>query len=196
VLPVTGATGSTYVVTILDEGQTVTCSVTAAGTTVSATSGGKVVAMPGTLRCPKPSGTLTPSSIGRLALGTRKATARLALTHYQVIGYGFDNFCLYGGWGIRAAYKHGRIDLLLTANPFYSVDGVTPGLTLASVAQRLRVGKVFVVGANDWYVARGAASNYVFKVRHGMIQEIGIANKLDTANRAAQKAFLSGFRAG
>jgi hypothetical protein len=33
-------------------------------------------------------------------------------------------------------------------------------------------------------------------VRHGIIQEIGIANKRDTANRAAQKAFLSGFRAG
>jgi hypothetical protein len=193
---VPGATRRTYVVTILDEGQTITCSVTAGGTTHAATSGGKVVAIQGTLTCPKPSGTLNARNIGRLALGATKATARLALTHYKVIGYGFDNFCLYGGWGIRAGYKHGSIALLLTANPFYSVDGVSPGLTLASAQQRLRVGRMIAIGANDWYVASGTRSNYVFKVRHGMIQEVGIAIKRDTANRGAQEAFLSGFRAG
>ncbi len=190
--PISGATSSTYVVTILDEGRTITCTVNAAGPggIAAATSTAKIVAQPGTLACPKPSGLFSPSRIRALSLGATKGAARSALRDYKVIGYGFDNFCLYGGWGIRAAYKSQRIVLLLTANPFYEVEGVTPGLPVALAARHLRLGKVFPVGANDWYSAHGSASNYLFKVRRGIIQEIGIANKRDTNTRAEQKSFL------
>jgi hypothetical protein len=150
--------------------------------------------MPGTLTCPKPSGGFSGTQVGPLKLAMSRGAARQMLRRYVITHYGFDNFCLYAGWGIRAAYRRNAIVLLLTANPFYNLDGTTPGLTIASIAKRLRVGKPIVIGANDWYVAPGATSNYVFKVRGGIIQEIGIANKRDTSNRAAQKAFLSKFR--
>jgi hypothetical protein len=192
------ASGSTYVVGILDEAATLSCTVTAsnaAGTGAPATSNGALVAVSGTLRCPRPAGALSATRIGPLRLAETRAQARRSLSRYAVTHYGFDDFCLYAGWGIRGAYKAGRLVLMLTANPFYKLQGVTVGITIASVAARLHVGRGFVIGLNDWYLAPGRTSNYVFKVRHGVIQEIGIANKQDTGTTARQKAFLSGFRA-
>jgi hypothetical protein len=49
--------------------------------------------------------------------------------------------------------------------------------------------------ASARYVAPGHGSNYVFKVRHGVIQEIGIANKAKTSTRTKQKRFLASFKA-
>jgi hypothetical protein len=57
------------------------------------------------------------------------------------------------------------------------------------------VGRAIPIGLNDWYVAPGHGSNYVFKVRHGVIQEIGIANKAKTSTRTKQKRFLTSFKA-
>jgi hypothetical protein len=85
--------------------------------------------------------------------------------------------------------------LLLTANPFYKLDHVSVGIAISKVAKQLKVGKGFVIGLNDWYIAPGHGVNDAFKVRHGIIQEIGIANQKDTAGRAKQKRFLSGFKA-
>ena len=48
-------------------------------------------------------------------------------------------------------------------------------------------------GRNDWYVTRGATSNDVLKVRHGIVEEIGIAAKSLTATRAQQLQLLSNF---
>jgi hypothetical protein len=59
----------------------------------------------------------------------------------------------------------------------------------------LRIGKPIVIGLNDWYIAPGNGSNYVLKVRNGVIQEIGVANKHARTGRAKQRAFLSGFKA-
>jgi hypothetical protein len=196
--PVTGATTRTYAVTILDEGQTITCTVDAsngAGSVKSTSGKGVVVAQKGTLTCPKPAGTLTPSRIGPLALGEGRTAARHALKRFAVTHYGFDDFCLFGGWGIRGGYRATKLVLLLTANPFYKLDGITPGLTIASVRKRVKIGKAIVIGLNDWYVAPGTGSNDVFKVRHGVVQEIGIATKAQTATPAAQERFLAGFRA-
>ena len=196
--PVTGETENTYTVTVLDEGQTITCTVAASNSTAtvkSTSSVGVVVAQKGTLTCPKPSGTLTGRRIGPLALGETRTAARHALKQYAVTHNGFDNFCLYGGWGIRGAYKSNKFVLLLTANPYYKLASVSVGLEITSVAKRLKLGKAIPIGLNDWYVAPGASSNYIFKVRHGIIQEIGIANKHDTATRAQQKRFLASFKA-
>jgi hypothetical protein len=48
-----------------------------------------------------------------------------------------------------------------------------------------------VLVLNDWYVAPGATANTVLKVRHGIIQEIGLANQRLTKGRTAQGRFLS-----
>jgi hypothetical protein len=87
----------------------------------------------------------------------------------------------------------GKVILALTANPFYALNGARPGMTLGSVAKRLHVGKAFHIGLNYWYVAPGAASNGILKVRGGVIQEVGIANRQLTSSRHAQGRFLSSF---
>lgn len=42
---------------------------------------------------------------------------------------------------------------------------------------RLRPGRGFHVGANTWYLVAAGRSIGVLKVRHGQIQEIGIADR-------------------
>ncbi len=51
----------------------------------------------------------------------------------------------------------------------------------------------FHIGLNWWYLTRNGSSRGVLKVRHGVIEEIGIANKQLTANRRAADRFLSSF---
>ncbi len=192
-----GATANTYVVTILDEGQTITCVVAASnGVAVAAPAhtGGLVVAVKGTLTCEKPSGSMSGSRVGPLALGMTRARARAILKRYSVIGYGFDDFCLYGGWGIRADYQSDRIVWMLTANPFYRAGGVTPGLPLAGLSKRLKVGKEIVVGVNDWYFAVSRSASYVFKVRQGIIQEVGIVNPALASTYQAQRKLVGALR--
>ncbi len=209
---IAGATQNRYTVQILDEAQTLHCTVTAsnisgAGKPVS--SPGVLVAVKGTLHCPKPTGKLTSKAVGPLSLGMSRAAARARLRRFVVTKNGFDNFCLYAGWGIRVAYPTaklersltpnqrsqlaGRIILALTANPFYSRDGAKPGLTLSSVAKRLHVGRPSHIGSNYWYLATGKLSSLVLKVRAGVIQELGIANLPLTRTRKAQSTLLHGF---
>jgi hypothetical protein len=195
--PISGATSRTYTVTILDEGAQVTCAVSArdsAGST-GAVAAGVAVAEPGTLNCPRPDGAFSAQRIGPFSLGETRSRARKSFHDWKVIQSGFDNFCLYGGWGIRGAYKTNRFVFLDTANPYYKLKGVSPGDTVTALAAKLKLGPDIVIGANDWRVATGTSSNYVFKTRKGIVQEIGIANRRDSTGLAAQKRFLAGFKA-
>jgi hypothetical protein len=215
---ITGATGSSYTVQIADEASgpndTLTCVVTAsnaAGVSSPASSAGVLVAS-GSTKCPAPTGTLGGSKVGVLALGETKAQARKRLKRFQVTQNRFDNFCLFAGWGIRAAYPSpklvdsvkpserrelaGRIVIALTANPFYAFKGVRPGMRKSAVANRLYLGKPFRIGINYWYIASARPANGVLKVRGGVIQEVGLVNRLLTADRNAQKRLLSSFPNG
>ena len=104
---IAGATHNRYTVQILDEAQFLSCGVTAvngAGASAPAVSPGVLVAVKGTLHCPKPTGRLTSGAVGPLALGMDQAAARARLHRFTVTRNGFDNFCLYAGWGIRVAF--------------------------------------------------------------------------------------------
>jgi hypothetical protein len=117
-----------------------------------------------------------------------------------------DFFCLKP-IGLRAAYPspamlrelhrrqragaRGRIVLILTADKLYALRGVRPGTRLARVARRLRVGRRIRIGLNDWYVCPYGRSRGVLKVRHGVIEEVGIADARFTGNRRADRRFLS-----
>jgi hypothetical protein len=131
------------------------------------------------------------SSGGAYVAGSTASTDFPTRSAYQATN-GFDNFCLYAGWGIRAGYPtaglsslppstrravRGRMVIALTANPFYALDGARPGQRLAEVSKRLKPGKVLRMGANDWYVAAGRSAAGVVKVRGGVIQEVGLANR-------------------
>jgi hypothetical protein len=164
-------------------------------------------------RCPRPSGRLSGTELGPLALGMTRAQARRRLRRFVVQRYGFDDFCLRGGWGIRVAYPSrrqlrklprrtrrlvsGRVIIALTANPFYALDGVRPGALVAKVGRKLRIkpAAFFAVGLNDWYLVPGKAAYGVLKVRNGVIQEIGIADKrMIRGGRKGALRFFEGFR--
>jgi hypothetical protein len=117
-----------------------------------------------------------------------------------------DFFCLTP-IGIRVAYPsqavlrplskrararlRGRAVLALTADRYYALRGVHPGARLAPVAKRLKVKRGMTIGKNTWYVVPAGSSRGVLKVKHGVIEEVGIANKSLTTNRAASRRLLA-----
>jgi hypothetical protein len=86
-----------------------------------------------------------------------------------------------------------KIVLVLTANHYYALDGVRPGARIAAVARQLKLGKPFRWGRNTWYLVARHASNGLLKVRHGVILEVGIANRQLTDHHAAEQQLLRSF---
>ena len=210
-VPIPGATAKTYVVQAADQGHSITCTVTASEGTSSSSASNAAVLVPivKVNTCPKPSGRLAGTTLGPISLGLTQAKARRMLPRFDVRSYHTDNFCLSGGQGIRVGYAstrllgatsrsklarlNGRIVLALTANPYYALHGVRQGTRLVTAARRLKLGKAIHLGPNDWYVVPGATSNGVLKVRHGVVWELGIANKQLTTGRASQLQLLRNF---
>jgi pimeloyl-ACP methyl ester carboxylesterase len=166
-------------------------------------------ATPGTIGCPKPTGRLKGLALGPVRLGWRRAHARRTLQRYTVSSKHMDDYCLYGGWGIRAGYASakltsklgprerrriaGRMVLALTTDPSYALKGAGPGQRLEATARRLHLGKPLRIGRNNWYFVPGKISDGVLKVRAGIVQEVGIANKQLTHGRTAQRRLLQSF---
>jgi hypothetical protein len=213
-MPIPGATDSSYTVQTADQGHSLTCEVTASdgsstGASTSSASPAVTVPIVNVQACPKPTGRLNGTSLGPVALGLTQARARRTLPRFEVRSYHTDNFCLSGGWGIRVGYAsekllgttsrgelakiNGKIVLALTANPYYKLNSVRNGTRLSTAAHQLKLGKPVHWGLNDWYVIPGATSNRVLKVRHGVVREVGIANKQLTTGRAAQQRLLRNF---
>jgi hypothetical protein len=70
---------------------------------------------------------------------------------------------------------------------------VRVGTRISKVSKKLHVGRRFQVGRNTWYLAPNGSSRGILKVRHGRIQEIGIASRPLTRTRAADRRFLRSF---
>jgi hypothetical protein len=217
---ISGGAAASYTVQTADEGHTLTCTVTASradgssqstsgGVQVPNPSGGVQVPNPSVAACPAPTGTLAGTKLGLLTLGETRQHARQALPRFAVTAYRFDDFCLSEGWGIRAGYAsakllasvsrsrragmNGRIVLALTANPYFALDGVHPGTLLTSAATRLKLTAPFHIGLNSWYITSGQAASGVLKVRHGMIEEVGLASRQLTTGRSDQRRLLTSF---
>ena len=208
---IAGATGQSYTVQAADQGHSITVTVTASDGTSSSsdTAAAVMVAVVHARACPQPTGRLNRATLGPISLGLTRGRARQMLPRFSVRSYHTDDFCLSSGQGIRVGYASakllgsmpqarlakvdGKIVLALTANPYYNLNDVTPGTRLATATHRLKLGKVIQLGLNGWYVIPGASSNGVLKVRHGIIQEVGIANKQLTTGRAAQLQLLRHF---
>jgi hypothetical protein len=211
--PIPGATATAYLIAIADETHTLTCAVTASNiasaSSTPAVSAGVRVGKTQELTCPPPSGKIAGTGLGPLALGMTKSQAEKVLPRFGALAYGYTKFCLHGGPAIRAADPSaallaqlppaerrrvkGRIIIVLTANPFYALDGVKPGAMVSAAKRRLRLGRPFQVGLNTWYLIPGNAATGVLKVRHGLIYEIGIADKrLTSGARPSQRRFFTG----
>jgi ABC-2 type transport system ATP-binding protein len=159
--------------------------------------------------CPAATGGLSGRSLGPVTLGMTRKNARRALRFSATHGRKYMDFFCLSPIGIRVGYAtpkllraqsratqrhlHGRVVLVLTANRRYSLRHARPGARLASVARKLHVGRPFRVGLNTWYVAPRRGANGILKVRHGVIQEIGLVNRQLTTGRARQRRFLRSF---
>ncbi|MGH2870470.1 MAG: CocE/NonD family hydrolase [Solirubrobacteraceae bacterium] len=159
--------------------------------------------------CPLATGRLRGRTLGPVRLGMTRARARRAFKHSSTRGHRYlDFFCLtpngvrvgYSSPGLLRALKRserkrlqGRVVIALTANPHYALRGVHPGARLGLVAALLRPGHVFNVGLNRWYLAPNGPSTGVLKVRHGIIEEVGIATKRLVNGRTAARRLLRSF---
>ena len=68
--------------------------------------------------------------------------------------------------------------LVTTANAFYAVHGIRPGMTFAAATHKLRLRSAIGIGGNSWYVVPNGVASAVVEVRHGIVTQIGIAGKL------------------
>lgn len=159
--------------------------------------------------CPHAAGTLHGRRLGLIRLGMTRAQARRAYQHNSDRHKRYEDFFCLTPIGIRVGYAspkllralpagqrrrvRGRVVWASTANGFYSLRGVRPGMRLALAAARLRVGRGIHVGLNWWYFARGGAANGLLKVRRGIVEEIGIATQQLTASLAQQRRFVHSF---
>jgi hypothetical protein len=206
-----GVTGSTYVLTTLDEGTTFVCVVTAsnAGGSASGTSNSLSIPVPFVPRCPKATGRMTGHRIGLARLGLRRAAVRHRYTHHATRGRRYEDFFCLTPIGVRVGYAtplllrtlsahmrrelRGKVVWASTSNPYYSIDGVRPGESIARASRRLHTTRPFHIGRNHWYLARRAGYTVVLKVRHGVVGEIGIAENSLTATRAQESVLMHSF---
>ena len=160
--------------------------------------------------CARASGRLDGRILGLISLGMTRDGARNKFPSYSKRGRRYmDFFCLAGGAGIRVGYPaakllralspaerarvQGRVVLALTASRYYELRGVRPGTQLGAVARALGTGRGSRIGLNWWYVIANGLSRGVLKVRHGVIEEIGIADVALTSSRPAVWRFLNSF---
>ncbi len=210
--PIAGARSPTYTVQQLDEGNTLTCIVTAtnpAGRGSPATSRQFKIRVPFVRRCPAATGSLSGTKLGLLMLGMTRAQAQHAYTHSSSRGKAYEEFFCLTPRGVRVgcaspkeiaslpqadrARYAGRVIWISTSSAHYAIDGVRVGATVQAAAEHLRLEPVFVVGLDDWYLAPVHGARGILKVRHGIVEELGIADAALTLTRSAQRTFLTSF---
>jgi hypothetical protein len=209
--PLAGATGPTYVVTALDEGSFLTCTVTAknAGGTGQSTSAAIAVPIPAVPGCPRATGTLSGRTIGLIHLGMTREQARLAYRRHSNRGRRYEDFFCLTPIGIRVGYaspkllRHlssqeqakvqGTVVWSSTSNPYYALDGIRAGDSITAARARLHTTAEFHVGRNTWYLARKRTLTAVLKVRNGKVQEVGIAVNALTATHQLESILMHSF---
>jgi hypothetical protein len=163
----------------------------------------------GPYSCSQPAAGLSGRYLGPVSLGMTRAQARRQFTRVSLRGRRFMDFFCTGDHGIRVGYPsprllrsvsanlrrrlRGRVVLILTSSRHYAVHGVRPGARLAKIAHRLRVSRPYRVGLNTWYLTTHGAVRGILKVRHGVIEEVGIADAVFASNRRETATFFRSF---
>ena len=196
--PIVGATSPTYKVQKIDEGNLLTCTMIPAGGGSTFTSPSVRVSVPAVARCPAATGKLSGTKLGLIKLGMTRKQTQHAYRRSSTRGSRYQEFFCLTPIGIRAGFGQrsslrGHVIWISTASAFYAIDGVRPGATVNAASARMKLGSPFAIGGNRWYLAPAGSVTAVLKVRGGVVQEIGIANKRLTKTRTAQRAFLTSF---
>ena len=159
--------------------------------------------------CPLVTGSLRGDTLGLVHLGMTRVQARKAYTDSSNRGKHYEDFFCLTPVGVRVGYaspkllgalrrtqRHtfrSRVVWASTSDIYYTVKGVRPGTSVKSARKDLKLEKPFELGRNEWYLAPNGQSTAVLKVRHGIIEEIGIGDKELTRSRKADLAFLASF---
>ena len=160
----------------------------------------------GKVACAAPAGGLAGRSLGPVRLGMTRAQARREFRRVSERGRRYMDFFCTGDNGIRVAYPtpkliaalpkpergllRGRVILILTSSRHYALRRVRPGTRLARVATQLGVSRRYRVGANTWYMVPDSPVLGVLKVRNGVIEEIGITDRLFGVDHSRALAFF------
>lgn len=209
--PLPGATQNSYQLQALDEGSTIACLVTAANAAgqASAASSPVAIPVPKVPGCPAASGGVSSTKLGLVALGMTRRAARRAYAHSSDRKRKYEDFFCLTPIGVRDGYASpklllgvrtgtrrslsGRVVWASTANPYYSIDGIRPGETFAAAQPRLPHGNLFRVGLNYWYAKAAPGGTVLLKVRQGIVEEIGIADRRLTQTVQSQQRFVTSF---
>jgi len=167
------------------------------------------VPVPHVSKCPAASGKLSGDTLGLLRLGMTRAQALHAYKRSSSRGSKYKEFfCLTPngvrvGLGSPALLKtlpkrsrgkySGRVVWVSTSSAYYTANGIRAGATVAAAGKKLKLESPFHIGANYWYLASIGGSEAILKVRGGIVQELGIGDKVLLKGRKAQRAFLSSF---
>jgi hypothetical protein len=210
--PVQSATSEHYTVAGSDEGTTLTCEITASnakGASSPITSEGVTIPVPHVRGCPPATGALSGTTLGLVRLGMTSKQAHRAYAHSSTRGFDFKDFFCLTPQGVRVGYGSpkllktlpagerakfaGRVVWASTSNARYAVNGIRAGAALALAKEQLPHGYQFRLGLNDWYLARAAGVTAVLKVRHGLIEEIGLADQQLTGSHDADRELMASF---
>ena len=159
--------------------------------------------------CPLATGRLSGTTLGLVRLGFTRARARRAYTHSSDRGRRYEDFFCLTPTGVRVGYASAKLLSLLSRSPARA--GPRPGgvgldlepLLLAARHPARRVAGRGPPGSparravprrpQPWYFAPNGPSTALLKVRRGIVQEIGIADKALTGRRGAKRAFVTSF---
>jgi hypothetical protein len=148
--------------------------------------------------CPGASGRLSGDALGPLRLGMTRAQARHAYSKScpppAGVRVGYASGALLRTLPVRERMPlRGRVIWASTSNPIFSLRGVRAGDTMAAAAKRLRLSSPFRIRLNAWYLTANGDSTGVLEVRHGTVEEIGIATKRLTEGHRAALRLLKSF---
>ena len=206
-----GFTDPAYTLGTLDEGTTLKCVVTAsnAGGQASATSNAVKIPIPKVPLCPGATGSMTGTSIGQITLGMTRSRARYLYRHHSDRGKQYEDFFCLTPIGVRVGYASpillkalsrserakvtGTVVWASVSNPYYSLDGIRPGESIAAASRVLGTAAPFHIGLNYWYLARKPTYTAVLKVRGGVVEELGIADNQLTTSRGLQSVLMRSF---
>ncbi len=141
--------------------------------------------------CSKPTGRLTATGVGPIALGITRKTANRRLPHHTGATT-TERFCLTGGGATHVVYGSRRLSaklpakarrkllnravLILTASPHYATGTVRVGATRKTAVRVLKLGPAHVAGKTLWYLNRIRGGERVIKVQRAKVTEIGVVN--------------------
>jgi hypothetical protein len=130
-----------------------------------------------------------PAGHHRLRSSTTGKVRRLpSQPHTQLLGIALSELPQ------RERGKHaGRLIWASSDNARYSVAGIRAGATLTAAEKALRHGYLFRVGLNYWYVTPVRGASAVLKVRHGIVQEVGIAVEQLAGSHQADRELMNSF---